>query len=67
MMLKWGCDLADQLFLPGWVEASPEGSELYRLFDFQVVVKIEGGILAGIGMRRNARSSAILGGKARVT
>ncbi|RMZ91989.1 hypothetical protein DV736_g789, partial [Chaetothyriales sp. CBS 134916] len=32
MMMQWGCELADQLFLPGWVEASEEGSALYRTF-----------------------------------
>lgn len=25
MMLQWGSDTADLLFLPGWIEASPEG------------------------------------------
>jgi len=63
MMLRWGCDLADQLFLPGWVEASPEGSELYRGFGFHQIVKIEEGILAGIGMIRKARTSPVYGGK----
>ena len=63
MMLAWGCNLADQLFLPGYVEASAEGSELYRGFGFQKVVEIEGGILAGRAMRREARKTSIYGGK----
>ncbi|KAK3723254.1 hypothetical protein LTR37_001977 [Vermiconidia calcicola] len=34
MMLKWGRDLADALFLPAWIEASAEGSLLYKTFGF---------------------------------
>ena len=34
MMMRWGCELADLLFLPAWIEASPEGNFLYRKFGF---------------------------------
>ncbi|KXL50449.1 hypothetical protein M433DRAFT_54626, partial [Acidomyces richmondensis BFW] len=34
MMIQWGCDLADQLFLPGYIEASKEGNLLYKKFGF---------------------------------
>jgi hypothetical protein len=29
MMVQWGNDLADQLLLPAWVEASEYGHDLY--------------------------------------
>lgn len=54
MMLKWGCDLADQLFLPAWVEASPEGNFLYRRFGFMDVEVNEGGKMQGSTMKREA-------------
>jgi hypothetical protein len=34
-MMLWGCQLADQLFLPGWVESSVMAAPLYRKFGFQ--------------------------------
>ncbi|KAK5175581.1 uncharacterized protein LTR77_000720 [Saxophila tyrrhenica] len=30
MMMQWGCDLADLLSLPGWIEASPEGDQPHQ-------------------------------------
>ncbi|GAB1312410.1 N-acetyltransferase domain-containing protein [Madurella fahalii] len=62
LMMQWGCDLADQLFLPAWIEASPEGNHLYRrhgFYDFSKVV----GELEGTHMRRDARRTVIEGGK----
>ncbi|EME80807.1 uncharacterized protein MYCFIDRAFT_122166, partial [Pseudocercospora fijiensis CIRAD86] len=34
-MLHWGCQVADQLSLAAWVEASPEGNFLYKRFGFR--------------------------------
>ena len=62
-MLQWGCDLADQLFLPGWIEASVEGNFLYKAFGFYDYETIEGEI-EGTNMRRDARKTGIEGGKA---
>ena len=64
MMLKWGCDLADQLFLPAWVEASPMGNHLYRRFGFRdVEVNEEGDVMQGSVMRREAKVEPLEGGK----
>lgn len=35
MCMKWGTDLADQLMLPCWIEASPKGEGLYRKFGYE--------------------------------
>lgn len=40
-MMRWGCELADLLFLPAWVEASPEGNFLYEKFGFCDFMQIE--------------------------
>lgn len=61
-MMQWGCDLADQLFLPAWIEASPEGNQLYRRFGFYNFSRSAGG-LEGTNMRRDARLTVIQGGK----
>lgn len=29
-MVKWGCELADRLFVPLWVETTAAGYRLYR-------------------------------------
>ncbi|KAH9884420.1 acyl-CoA N-acyltransferase [Xylariomycetidae sp. FL2044] len=55
MMMQWGCDLADQLFLPAWIEASPEGNALYRKYGFYDLEPARGG-LQGTNMRRDART-----------
>jgi hypothetical protein len=62
MMMKWGCDLADQLFLPGWIEASPEGNYLYKQHGFYDLEVAAGGLL-GTNMKRDIRKSLIIGGK----
>ncbi|KAI5922181.1 hypothetical protein F4810DRAFT_674884 [Camillea tinctor] len=54
MMMQWGCDLADRLGLPAWVEASPQGSALYRRYGFYDFEPAKGG-LAGTNMKRDAR------------
>ncbi|KAK3710705.1 hypothetical protein LTR37_010124 [Vermiconidia calcicola] len=65
MMLKWGCDLADALFLPAWIEASTEGNFLYKTFGFYDYEKIGDGELAGgRNMRREPLVRWIEGGKA---
>ena len=61
-MMQYGCDLADQLFLPGWIEASDEGNFLYKTFGFYNFEKI-GGELGGTNMKRDARTRPIRGGK----
>ncbi|KAK6429086.1 hypothetical protein LTR95_014766 [Oleoguttula sp. CCFEE 5521] len=62
MMLKWGCDLADQLSLPGYIEASPEGSHLYRAFGFYDAGKIEWEEDAVV-MKRDPQATEVRGGK----
>lgn len=62
MVLQWGCDAADALSLPGWIESSPEGSFLYKSFGFYEHSKIPGE-LGGINMKRDPRSVPIVGGK----
>jgi hypothetical protein len=64
MMLEWGCQLADLLFLPAWVEASPEGSLMYERHGFYTHELIEGD-LTGPCMKRDARKTPIMGGKAK--
>ncbi|KAI0475728.1 acyl-CoA N-acyltransferase [Xylariaceae sp. FL0804] len=64
MMLKWGCDLADGLFLPAWVEASEEGNFLYKAFGFYNYEKIEDeGLGGGMNMRREPLVRSVQGGK----
>ncbi|GAB7355429.1 hypothetical protein MBLNU459_g5940t1 [Dothideomycetes sp. NU459] len=63
MMLQWGVDLADQLFLPAYVSASPAGNQLYKRFGFQNTGVDETSGLGGSLMRREVRSTVILGGK----
>ena len=59
-MMKWGCDVADLLGLPGWIEASEEGNFLYKTFGFYDYEKIES--VSGMAMKRDARSTAVEGG-----
>jgi GNAT superfamily N-acetyltransferase len=49
MMVQWGADLADQLMLPAWVEASPFGHGLYARYGFEDVdhVKVVTKTMAG--------------------
>ena len=67
MMLKWGCDVADALFLPGWIEASEEGSYLYKTFGFYDYEKIEpsedSDLEGGTNMRREPLVQSFQGGK----
>ncbi|KAK5130533.1 hypothetical protein LTR08_001963 [Meristemomyces frigidus] len=63
MMMQWGCALADQLFVPGWIEASEEGNFLYESFGFYEFAKIasEGATY----MKRDARTQPLVGGRAK--
>ncbi|KEQ85175.1 hypothetical protein M438DRAFT_318351 [Aureobasidium pullulans EXF-150] len=63
MMLQWGSDLADQLFLPSWVEASPAGNFLYRKFGYKDIEVNESGEMQGSTMRREAIVLPIEGGQ----
>ncbi|GAM83902.1 hypothetical protein ANO11243_018920 [Dothideomycetidae sp. 11243] len=62
MMAKWGCDLADQLFLPVWVEASDVGASLYSKFGFKWIERRDTGGVRDV-MKREANASTIEGGK----
>ena len=62
-MMQWGCDLADQLFIPGWIEASEEGNFLYKAFGFYDFAKLPGDATF---MKRDARTKPIVGGKSNV-
>jgi len=52
MMLKWGNNLADQLFLPSFVEASMDGAGLYRRYGYYEISKHEGDV-EGFNMKRD--------------
>ncbi|KAI1344140.1 hypothetical protein F5Y15DRAFT_103971 [Xylariaceae sp. FL0016] len=58
LMMDWGCEVADRLFLPAWIEASPEGNQLYVKHGFYDVGKAGGG-LDGTNMRRDPRVSTM--------
>lgn len=59
LMLKWGCDVADRLGLPAWVEASLDGCQLYKVFGFENVHISEGDI-QGSTMKRPAPAGGVL-------
>ncbi|CAJ2506878.1 Uu.00g080640.m01.CDS01 [Anthostomella pinea] len=61
MMIQWGCDLADQLFLPAWLEASSDGNYLYRRYGFEELGAVKGEV-EEVYMRRVAKVSIIEGG-----
>lgn len=61
MMMRWGCELADHLFLPMWVQATPAGSRLYAVFDCQPLPEERAG--GGKLLRREPKADAIPGGK----
>ncbi|KAL8369586.1 hypothetical protein RB595_000084 [Gaeumannomyces hyphopodioides] len=54
LMMRWGCDLADQLSVPGYVEASPDGTALYKSFGFYEIERANAGELDAVNMRRDA-------------
>lgn len=56
MMMKWGCELADHLFLPIWLSASSAGAGLYSRHDFHRYVDTGGGAV-GLESRRMLREA----------
>jgi GNAT superfamily N-acetyltransferase len=65
MMVQWGVELADQLMLPAWVEASPFGHGLYARYGFEDVelVKVVTKSIVGeyTHMRRPAKVKGFSG------
>lgn len=59
MMMKWGVELMDLLFLPGYIEASEEGNFLYRAFGFYDYERIDLRQLQGMSMKRDARTEGV--------
>lgn len=47
MLMKWGCDLADENGAEVYVDASKDGTFLYRKFGF-VEQTLEGQVVSGI-------------------
>lgn len=63
LMMQWGCDLADLLFLSTWIEASPEGNYLYQRFGFYELEKLyHAGEVMGTCMRRDTKPWWVGGG-----
>ena len=67
LLMQWGCDIADALSLPGYIEASREGNFLYKTFGFEDRESIEWDESdgEGVAMVRDARKAGITGGKAK--
>ncbi|KAK7702526.1 hypothetical protein SLS57_011314 [Botryosphaeria dothidea] len=67
MLVSMGCDIADRLFLPAWVESSPVGEHLYSSFGFREVarpeIKNSKFDLSGPAMRREARKPVVVNQK----
>ncbi|PNS21190.1 hypothetical protein CAC42_3528 [Sphaceloma murrayae] len=61
MMMKWGTQLADLLYLPMWIEASKAGALLYQKYGFEQ--HETRGEERGMLMYRPARGTVIEGGK----
>ncbi|EKG20959.1 Protein of unknown function DUF1295 [Macrophomina phaseolina MS6] len=68
MLVRMGCDIADQMFVPAWVESSPIGQHLYSSFGFKEVarpeIKNRKYNLTGPVMRREARGPATVNPRA---
>lgn len=45
LLMQWGCDVADALGVPAWVEASFVGQPLYKCYDFVDVGVLEGHVI----------------------
>ncbi|KAI6800080.1 hypothetical protein KC332_g4448 [Hortaea werneckii] len=64
MMMNWGCNVADALLLPSWIEASPEGNFLYKRFGFYDYEHIYNGEFGdSSNMRREPRGLTQQGGE----
>lgn len=57
--MQWGCDVADALSVPAWIEASKEGNALYKCFGFVDVGEMRG---VGTYMKREAKTTLREGG-----
>lgn len=65
LMMQWGCDLADVLSVPAWIEASVEGQALYKVHGF-LDAKTPPGLGEVTFMRREPKDLNREGGHARV-
>lgn len=65
LMMQWGCDLADVLSIPAWIEASVEGQALYKVHGF-VDVDTPPGLGDVTFMRREPQVLKREGGHVRV-
>lgn len=67
-MVKWGCDLADHLFLPVWVEGSEKGHELYLQNGFEDVENVNTQTKKmGVALLYDAKASEGIDGGGEVT
>lgn len=64
-MMQWGCDLADVLALPAWIEASSAGNALYQIYGF-VDVDTPPGLGEVTFMQREPKSMNREGGHIKV-
>lgn len=65
LMMGWGCEAADILGVPAWIEASVEGAALYRVHGF-VEVETPPGFGDGTFMRREVKGLGRVGGHVKV-
>lgn len=64
-MMQWGCDLADILSVPAWIEASAEGKALYQVHGF-VDVETTPGLGDVTFMQRKPKGMSREGGHVQV-
>lgn len=64
-MMKRGANLINSLFLPGYIEASAEGLELYKAVGFyeHSVFQDTPEAQGDINLKRDVRKGGIVGGK----
>ncbi|ROW00149.1 hypothetical protein VSDG_03581 [Cytospora chrysosperma] len=60
LLMQWGCDVADALSVPAWIEASTEGNPLYKCYGFFDVGEMQG---VGTFMKREAKTMLREGGR----
>lgn len=60
--MQWGCDVADTLSIPAWIEASAEGNARYKGYGF-VDVEKPTGLGEVISMRREPKEFRREGGR----
>lgn len=64
-LVRNGCEMADRLFLPVWVESSPVAERLYRKHGFELVCRpdhVRNGKydMSGPVLRREARGPVVV-------